>query len=91
MDDEAAQDRRPARQRVARAALDVGEEAGELDEEREGDEHADERDPRVVGDLVGEARRREDDRDHGEEDDRALLGEAGVDEPVRGVVAAALA
>ena len=28
-----------------RAALEVGEEAGELHEQREGDQHADERDP----------------------------------------------
>ena len=72
------------------AALDVGEEARELHEQREREQHADQRDPRVVEHRVGEARRAERGRDQREQDDGALLGEPVVDEPVRGVVAAAL-
>ena len=74
----------------ARAALEVDEEAGELHEQREGDEDADERDPVVAEHGVGERRAAEAGRDRGEQDDRAVLGEAAADEPVRGVVLAAL-
>ena len=44
---------------AAGAALDVGEEARELDEQREREQHADQRHARVVEHVVGEARRAE--------------------------------
>ena len=46
--------------------------------------------PLVVEDVVGEARRAERGRDQREQEHGVLLGEAEADEPVRGVVAAAL-
>ena len=72
-----------------RLVVHVGEVAPELEQERERDQHADERDARVVEDVVGEAREPERGRHAREEHDRALVGEALVDEPVRGVVARA--
>src|SRR5439155_851394 len=73
--------------RSARAALEVCEEAGELDEQREADQHAHESDQRIVEHAVGEARRAEAGGDRCEKDDRAPLGQALQDEPMRGVIA----
>ena len=67
-----------------------GEEAPELDEQHERQQHADEVSARVGEHRVAEARGAERRRDQREHDHGALLGQAVVDEPVRGVVAAAL-
>ena len=88
VDEQRAREARRAVRR--RRAVHVGEVAPELEQERERDEHADERDARVVEHLVREARQPERGRDDAEEDDGALVGEPLVDEPVRRVVAAAL-
>ena len=72
------------------AARDAREERRELEEEGEGDEDADRRDPAAVEDGVGEAREPERGGDGDEEEHRPALGEAAVDEPVRRVVATAL-
>ena len=71
-------------------AVGVGEEARELDQEREGDDDADDGVAPVVEDVVGEARAADGERDQRQERDRTALGEAVADEPVGGVVAAAL-
>ena len=85
-------DERPADARGAvRAPLDLADEARELDEQGEAEEDADGRDPGVVEDGVREARRAERRRHEREQDERTALREAAVDDPVRGVVAAALA
>ena len=89
-EENAAQHHRPAGRRLA-GLVDVGEEAGELDEERERHEHADERHPAVVEAAVGKARRSEPGGDRREQHDGSLLGDAAAHEPVGGVVAAALA
>ena len=73
-----------------RAAFDVREDACELDEQGERQEHADQGHPRVVEHAVEEARRSERCGDDGEQDDRTLLGEAVVHEAVRRVIASAL-
>src|SRR5207249_504637 len=72
------------------AAVDVGEEAPQLDEKREGDEHADRRETAVAERLVREARRAERGRDEGEQEHRAGLGDAERNQAVRAVVAATL-
>ena len=54
----------------ARPPLDVGEEARELDEQHERDEHADDREALVVEDVVGEARAAERGRDQREQQRR---------------------
>ena len=82
-----------SRRRLAVGArvLDVGEVAAELDEEREGDEHADERESacrRAPCTRVPSAPSAAE--TIGEQHDRSLVGEPLVHEPVRGVVAAAL-
>ena len=74
---------------LVRDAFDVCEVTAELEQEREGDEHADERDARVVQDFVGEAREPKRRRDDAEEDDRALVGEALVHKAMGRVVASA--
>ena len=85
------QARRGARARVSPgAAATSGEERGELEQQRERDEHADRRDAAAVEHGVREAREPEGSRDGDEEEHRPPLGETAVDEPVRGVVAAAL-
>ena len=81
--------------RVARAPAplvlgELGEEAPELDEERERDEHAERRDRRPVEHVVGDRGGAERDGDQGQERNRACLGEPVVDEPVRGVILPAL-
>ena len=72
------------------AALEVDEEAGELDEQRERDEDADERDPVVAEDGVGERGRAEAGRDRRQQNDGLLLRQTAPDEPVGGVVLPAL-
>ena len=68
-DDASAASSRPARPRPRpRAALEVDEEAGELDEQRERDQDADERDPVVAEHAVGERGRAEAGGDRGEQD-----------------------
>ena len=71
-------------------ALEIDQEAGELHEQHERDEDADERDPVVAEHAVGEAGGAEAGGDRGEQDDRAVLGQPAPDEPVRAVVLAAL-
>ena len=75
---------------VVGAAVDVGEQAPELHQQREGHEHADRRQPAVAECLVREARRPERGRDRGEQHDRARLRDPERDEPMRAVVAPAL-
>ena len=65
-----------------RTAIDICEEAGELNDERERQENADNGDLRVVDHAVREARRAERRRDRGEEDDRTPVSQSVVDEPV---------
>ncbi len=79
-----------ARVLAARPLLQVAEEAGELDEDDERDQHPDRGDAGVREHVVGERGRAEQRREQGQGGDRLLLGEAVVDEPVRGVVGAAL-
>ena len=83
MDDD---ERHPSVRRV----LEVGEKGRELDEEREGEEDADERDRAAPDVGVREARPPERGRDEPEQEHGALLGEPAVDEPVRRVVAPTL-
>ncbi len=75
---------------AARPLLQVAEEARELDEDDEADQHADGGDAGVREHVVGERGRAEQRREERQRSDRLLLGEAVVDEPVRGVVGAAL-
>ena len=96
--DEAAgigEERTPERRRragivAARALLQVGEEARELDEDDERDQQPDRGHAGVCEHVVGERGRAEQRRQQRQRGDRLLLGEAVVDEPVRGVVGAAL-
>ena len=69
---------------------ELGEEAPELHEQREGDEHAESRDGRPVEHVVGDGCRPERDRDEGEQRHGLGLREAVVDETVRRVVLPAL-
>ena len=71
-------------------AVDVGQEARELDEQHEGREDADDREPEVVEHRVGETRAADAQRDQREQRDGVALREAVADEPMGGVVAAAL-
>ena len=81
---------RPARRRFA-GLVDVCQEAGELDEECKGHEHADKRHPAVVEAAVGKARRSEPGGDCREQYDGSLFGDAAAHEAVRRVVTAPLA
>ena len=72
------------------AFLDVGQEARKLNEEGEGHEHSEKRDPPVVDDGVGETRAAQRRGDDSQQDHRPPLGEARVDEAVGRVVPAAL-
>ena len=75
---------------ATRALLQVGEEAGELDEHDERDEDADGRHARVAERRVREACRAEERGEQRQPEHGLLLGEAVVDEAVRRVVGSAL-
>ena len=68
--------------RVRAGPVEVGEEARELHEHDEGDEHADEGHAAVVVGRVGEAGGAEAGGDDREQDDRPFLAEAAAGEPV---------
>ena len=90
MEDDRPQHPAAAHDLLVVLALEIDEEAGELDEQHERDEDADERDPVVAEHAVGEAGGAEAGGDRGEQDDRAVLGQPAADEPVGAVVLAAL-
>jgi hypothetical protein len=80
----------PDRLGLQRAAVDVGEEARELDKEREGEHYADDRVPDVVEHRVGEARSADAERDQRQEGHGVPFREAVTHQSVRAVVAAPL-
>ena len=90
MDDDAAEQALPAFRLRGPAPVDVGEEARELDDHGERQEHADDGYLRVVDHRVRETRRTERGGDGREQDHRPAVRQAVVHEPVRAVVAAAL-
>ncbi len=81
---------RPLRDAAARALLEVAQEAAELNEQHEGDEHAEGGQPPVVEHVVGERRRADRSRDEREQEHRPRLRQPVVHEPVRRVVASSL-
>jgi len=76
------EERAEQRRRTLRCgrSVDVREVAAELDEERERDQDARQRDQGVVEDVVREARQAERSGDDAEQDDGALVREPLVDE-----------